>query len=339
MSIIISTLAVMIVFGLIIFIHEFGHFSTAKLFKVKVHEFAIGMGPCIFKKQKGDILYSLRLIPMGGYVKMEGEEEDSEDENSFSKKKPWQRLIILASGAVMNFILGIIFIIILFGATYPVIPNTTISEVLTDYGAYEAGIKAGDEIYKVNNERISNSMDISLATGDSDVANVIVIRNGEQKEFDVKLKSEENSGKYLGIKLGAVPKNPFNLTGYSFNYAKTIIKLTYKSFIGMFTGNVSVNDMSGPVGIVTEIGSAAQRGIEDVLFILILITLNLGVVNLFPLPALDGGRIVFVIFEMLTRKKLKTEHEAIIHFIGFMLLILFMLYITKNDITRLIFGK
>ncbi len=338
MSVIISILAVVVVFGLIIFIHEFGHFFTAKLFKVKVHEFAIGMGPCVFKKQKGDTLYSLRLIPMGGYVKMEGEEEESDDDNSFSKKKAWQRLIILASGSIMNFILGIVAVIILFAATYPTIPTTTIREVLPDYGAYEAGIKAGDEIFSVNGEKIKNNMDISLATRASDTATVTVKRNGIKQEFNVNM-TAKNGGKYLGITLATEAKNPFNLTAYSFNYAKTIIKLTYKSFIGMFTGNVSVNDMSGPVGIVTQIGSAAQNGIQDVLFILILITLNLGVVNLFPLPALDGGRIVFVIFEMITRKKLKTEHEAIVHFIGFMLLILFMLYITKNDISRLIFGN
>lgn len=336
MSVIISFLAVVIVFGLVIFIHEFGHFITAKLCGVKVHEFALGMGPCLFSKKKGDTQYSLRLIPMGGYVKMEGEEEESDDEKSFSKKKPWQRLIILASGAFMNFILGFICILILFGVQNADIPNKTISEVLPGYGAQKAGIEVGDEIQKINGEKIYNTMDISLAVGSGDTAEVEVKRNGKEKTFNVDLKTEEGI-KYLGVRLSAEPKNPLNLSVYSFNYARTIIKLTYKSFIGMFTGNVSVNDMSGPVGIVTQIGSAAQKGFLDVLFILILITLNLGVVNLFPLPALDGGRIVFVLFELITRKKLKTEHEAIIHFIGFMILILFMLYITKNDIMRLIF--
>ncbi len=338
MSAVISILAVVVVFGLIIFIHEFGHFSTAKLFKVKVHEFAIGMGPCIFKKQKGETLYSVRAVPMGGYVKMEGEEEASDEEGSFSQKKPWQRLIILASGAIMNFILGIIAIIILFGSTMSQIPTLTISNVLQDYGAYEAGIEKNDEIYSVNGERIHNSKDISLALGDKDTAVVTVKRNGEKKNFNVDLKAK-NGAKHLGITLSSENKNPLNLTAYSFNYAKTIIKLTVKSIVGMFTGSVSVNDMSGPVGIVTEIGSAAQRSFQDVLFILIIITLNLGVVNLFPLPALDGGRIIFVLFEMISGKKLKTQYEAIIHFIGFMLLILFMIYITKNDIIRLITGK
>ncbi len=338
MSAIISLLAVIIVFGLVIFIHEFGHFFTAKLFKVKVHEFSLGMGPCIFQKKKGDTQYSLRLIPMGGFVKMEGEEEESEDENSFSKKKPWQRLIILAAGAIMNFILGIIVILFLFGITFQSVPTTTIKEVLSDYGAYQAGIRPGDEIYRVNGERIRNNMDISLAIGTGDTAEVTIRRNGAEKICNVNLTAKEGS-RLLGISLDTERKNPINLTSYSFNYARTIIKLTYKSFIGMFTGNVSVNDMSGPVGIVTQIGSAAQQGLEDVLFILILITLNLGVVNLFPLPALDGGRIIFVLFEIITKKKLKTDHEAIIHFIGFMLLIFFMLYVTKNDIVRLIFGN
>lgn len=334
MTFLISFVAVVFVFGIVILIHEFGHFATAKIFGVKVHEFSMGMGPCIFNKTKGETQYSVRLFPMGGYVKMEGEDGESDDERAFSNKKPWQRVIILASGAFMNFLLGFVVIMILYGFTFQSIPTTTISEVLPDYGAYEAGILKNDEIIKINNEKIHNNMDISLAIGNGETALVTLKRNGAIIEKNVNLVSEDGA-RYLGIKLAEKEKNLFSLSRYSFNYGMTIIKLTYKSFFGIFTGNVSVNDMSGPVGIVTQIGSAAQQGIENVLFILILITLNLGVFNLFPIPALDGGRLVFVLIEMITRKKIKAEYEAMVHFIGFVLLIGFMLYVTKNDIARM----
>lgn len=337
MSFLISFIAVIFVFGIVIFIHELGHFVTAKIFGVKVHEFSMGMGPCLFKKTKGETQYSLRLFPMGGYVKMEGEDGDSDDERAFSKKKPWQRMIILVSGAFMNFVLGFIVIMLLYSFTLQSVPTTTISEVLPGYGAHEAGILKNDRIIRINNEKIHNNMDISLAIGNSENALVLLKRNGETIEKNVSLIAEDGI-RYLGIKLDVEDKNLFNLSSYSFNYGMTIIKLTYKSFFGIFKGSVSVNDMSGPVGIVTQIGSAAQQGIENILFILILITLNLGVFNLFPIPALDGGRLVFVIVEMVTRKKIKPEHEAIVHFIGFVLLIGFMLYVTKNDIVRM-FGK
>lgn len=335
MSYLISTVAVVLVFGIVILIHELGHFATAKLFGVKVHEFSIGMGKCLFHKTKGETQYSVRLLPVGGYVKMEGEDEESNDERAFSKKKPWQRAVILVSGAFMNFVLGFLLIVLLNGFTLDTVPTTQINEVVAGYGVQIAGIEENDVILKVNGERVRNSLDISLAIGEDESADVTLKRNGEIINKKVNLTPDENGFRYLGITLKTENKNPLTLGKYSFNYGMTIIKLTYKSFFGMFTGSTSVNDMSGPVGIVTEIGSAAQQGLEDVLFIMILITLNLGVVNLFPLPALDGGRLVFVLFEMVTKKKINPEHEAIVHFVGMILLFAFMIFITKNDIVRL----
>lgn len=335
MSYLISIIAVVLVFGIVILIHELGHFLTAKAFGVKVHEFSIGMGKCLFHKTKGETQYSIRLLPVGGYVKMEGEDGESDDERAFSKKKTWQRAIILVSGAFMNFVLGFLLIVLLYGFTLETVPTTQINEVMQGYGAQLAGIEKNDVILKVNGERVRNSLDISLAIGEDEGADVTLKRNGKIINKKVELTPDENGLRYLGITLKTENKNPLTLGKYSFNYGMTIIKLTYKSFLGMFTGSTSVNDMSGPVGIVTQIGSAAQKGLEDVLFIMILITLNLGVVNLFPLPALDGGRLVFVLFEMITKKKINPEHEAIVHFIGMILLFAFMIFITKNDIFRL----
>lgn len=335
MSFLISAVAVILVFGIVILIHEFGHFVTAKIFGVKVHEFSLGMGPCLFHKTKGETQYSVRALPVGGYVKMEGEDGESEDERAFSKKKTWQRAIILVAGAFMNFVLGFLLIVILYGFTLDTVPTTQINEVMEGYGAQNAGIEKNDVILKINGERIHNNLDISLAIGESEKAEVKLKRNNEILNKTVELTKDENGIRYLGIKLKTENKNPITLGKYSFNYGMTVIKLTYKSFFGMFGGTTSINDMSGPVGIVTEIGSAAQQGLENVLFIMILITLNLGVVNLFPLPALDGGRLVFVVFEMITHKKIKPDYEAIVHLIGMFLLFAFMIYVTKNDIIRL----
>lgn len=332
-----TAICVILIFGLIIFIHEFGHFITAKLFGVTVHEFAIGMGPKLFGKQKGDTFYSVRLIPMGGYVKMEGEDEESANEGAFSQKKPWQRFIILFAGAFMNLVLGFSLLVMFNYAdpTLSAIPTMEVVSVQEGWGADTAGILPGDTVLKVDGSRVYTHLDLNLALDGKKEATVLVKRNDERLTFSVPLTIDDNGRPLLGIMRNTREKTLWNLISYSYFETFSIVRMTYQSFFGMFTGSVSVEQMSGPVGIVNQIGSAVKSGWLDVLFIALLISLNLGVVNLLPLPALDGGRIVFVLWEMITRKKVKPEHEGIIHFIGFVLLILFMLYITKNDIVRL----
>ena len=339
MTVIITILCVIVIFGLIILIHELGHFLTAKMFGVKVHEFAIGMGPKLFGKQKGDTFYSVRLIPMGGYVKMEGEDTDSQDPAAFNNKKPWQRFIILFAGAFMNLLLGFVLLVTLNAASprLPVVPTMEVAAVQEGYGAEAAGMQPGDTILEVDGNRLHNRLDLLLALDGKDRVSVTVDRSGQKHTLPVTLTDVDGS-RVLGIQQAVEEKNVGNLLSYSFFETFSIVKLTYQSFFGMFTGEVAVEQMSGPVGIVTEISNAAQTGFFDVLFLAIIITLNLGIVNLFPLPALDGGRIVFVLWEMITKKKLKPEHEGLIHFIGFVILILFMLYITRNDIMRLFAG-
>ncbi len=331
-----TALCVILIFGLIILIHELGHFITAKLFGVTVHEFAIGMGPKLWGKQWGDTLYSVRLIPMGGYVKMEGEDEASESEGAFSRKKPWQRFIVLFAGAFMNLLLGL-FLLVLSNGINPnlsVLPTMEVASLQEGMGAEAAGILPGDVITTVDGNRIHTHLDLNMALQGKETVSVAVDRMGEKLSFQVPL-TVQGDYSYLGIIRQSQEKNLWNVISYSYFEAFSIVKMTYQSFFGMFTGSVSVNQMSGPVGIVNEIGTAVKSGIYDVLFIALLISLNLGVVNLLPLPALDGGRIVFVLWEMITRRKLKPEHEGIVHFIGFAILIVFMLYITKNDIIRL----
>ena len=333
---ILTVLCVILIFGLIVFIHEFGHFITAKLFGVTVHEFAIGMGPKLFGKQKGDTFYSVRLIPMGGYVKMEGEDEDSDSEGAFSKKKPWQRFIILFAGAFMNLVLGFS-LLVTYNAVDPnltAIPTMEVVALQEGMGAEKAGILPGDVIVKVDGSRIHTHLDLNLALNEKESVSVLVDRGGEKMNFSVPVTVVDNRA-LLGFSRNTREKTIGNLISYSYFEAFSIVKMTYQSFFGMFTGSVSVDQMSGPVGIVNEIGTAVKSGFLDVLFIALLISLNLGVVNLLPFPALDGGRIVFVLWEIITRKKVKPEHEGIIHFIGFVLLILLVLYVTKNDIVRL----
>jgi len=339
MTAIITAICVILIFGVIVFIHELGHFLTAKMFGVKVHEFALGMGPKLFGKQKGDTLYSVRLIPMGGYVKMEGEDEDSEDAKAFSNKKPWQRFIILFAGAFMNLLLGFVLLLVLNTASprLPVIPKMEVAAVMQGMGAEQAGIQVGDKILEIDGNRIHTQLDLSLALDGKEQVSVTVDRGGEKHTMSVPL-LEDAGRRRLGIGQAVEERNFGNVISYSFFETFSIIKLTYQSFFGMFNGSVAVEQMSGPVGIVSEISTAAQNGFFDVLWLAIIISLNLGVVNLFPLPALDGGRIVFVLWEMITKKKLKPEHEGMIHFIGFVILILFMLYVTKNDIARLFAG-
>ena len=336
MTAILTAICVVLIFGLIVFIHEFGHFITAKLFGVTVHEFAIGMGPKLLGKQWKDTYYSIRLIPMGGYVKMEGEDEASDKEGSFSSKKPWQRFIILFAGALMNLILGFS-LLVTYNAVDPnltAIPTMEVVEVMEGMGAKSAGILPGDTILKVDGSRIDTQLDLNMVLQGKESVSVLVKRGDEKLNITVPL-TVQDSRVYLGFVRQTKEKTFWNLVSYSYFETFSVIKLTYQSFFGMFTGSVSVDQMSGPVGIVSEIGNAVKSGFLDVLFMALLISLNLGVVNLLPLQALDGGRIVFVLWEWITRKKIKPEHEGIIHFIGFMLLIVFMLYITKNDIVRL----
>lgn len=328
-------------------IHEIGHFTFAKLFKVKVNEFALGMGPAIFKKKKGDTLYALRLLPIGGYVSMEGEDEESPDENAFNRKKVWQKIIIVAAGAIMNLILGIVIVAVVLSME-DLIGTNTIYEFYDNAPSQQTGLMEGDEILKIDGHRVFSDMDISFLMGRSDdgVFDMTVRRDGEKVELnDVTFKTEKD-GKYtfitydfiiLGEKTGFL-----NVVTNSFKRSASIVRLVWLSLFDLVTGRYGLTDLAGPVGTVNVIADAAANataskdGMITALTLMAFISINIGVFNLLPLPALDGGRLFFLIIEGIRRKPINPKYEGYVHGAGLMLLLLLMLVVTFNDISNII---
>lgn len=332
-----TVISAIVIFLILVLVHEFGHFIAAKLCGVTVHEFAIGMGPAIFKKKHGETVYSLRCIPIGGYCAMEGEDEESESEGAFSNKKPWQRILILASGALMNLLLGFILMcIIMFPSNSVGVPK--IETIVEDSAAEAAGLQPGDKIIKIDNADIQTyaelKFELSRYKGGS--IDVGYMRNGEKYSTSLTPKQGDDGGYYIGF----VPRvEPLNFGGrlyHSWHYTVFYGKAILTSLFDLVTGSIGMENMSGPVGIVSEIGKSAKEGWDSLVNLASLITINLGLFNLLPLPALDGGRILFVIVELIIRRKIPADKEGMVHFIGFALLILLMIFATWQDIVRLI---
>ncbi|MBQ7953342.1 MAG: RIP metalloprotease RseP [Clostridia bacterium] len=334
-----TAIAAIAVFLVLVLVHEFGHFITAKLCGVTVNEFAIGMGPAIFKKEYKGTLYSLRLIPIGGYCAMEGEDDESEDAGAFSNKKPWQRLVILVSGALMNLLLGFILMcIIMFSSNSNYVNVPKVQEVVAESAAEEAGLQPGDKITKINGAGIETytelKFELSRYKGGS--IDVEYVRNGEKNKVYITPNQGEDGMYYIGFASKVEPLNFGGRLYHAWHYSLFYGKAILVSLFDLVTGNVGMEAMSGPVGIVSEIGKSAQMGWESLFGLAALITINLGIFNLLPLPALDGGRVFFVLVEIITRRKIPANKEGFIHFIGFALLILLMVFATWQDIVRLI---
>ncbi|NLD19762.1 MAG: RIP metalloprotease RseP [Clostridiales bacterium] len=325
-----------IIFCLLIFVHELGHFIVAKACGVKVNEFAIGMGPAFFKRQKGETTYSLRAFPIGGFCAMEGEDQDSDDERAFNNKPAWQRALVLIAGSFMNLLTAVILLMII--AFWIGQPTTTVDKVVEQSPAYEAGLLQGDEITAVDGREVDEWNDIITYVGESekDTAEITVLRNGMEMtlvsdlEFDkqanrnkigITAASEHNPG-YAAV---AGVKNTWNMTVMMYDIIKQL-----------FTGDVSVKELSGPVGIVYAVNDSAKAGVIYVVYLAALLSLNLAIMNMLPLPALDGGRLLFLIIRKITGKRVTDEMEGKVHFIGIMLLLLLMVYVTWNDIIKFI---
>ena len=324
-----------LIFGFLIFIHELGHFLTAKMFNVKVHEFAIGMGPAIFKKQKGEVLYSLRALPLGGYVKIEGEDGDSDDERSFGKIHPFKRIIVLSAGAFMNILTGFVIFVIIYSLAGGVLAPV-VDEVIENSPAYHAGILPGDRIVEVNGSSVHIQSDVtfSLYLNGGNTAEIKVMRDNEKLSFYITPAMED--GRYIIGFYPTVSEKSFSGVIYNAFYNTFfVVRVVVQSLKMMLTGNVSLSDMSGPVGIVGEIGKAAQSGFLEVLNFAAMIAVNLGIMNLLPFPALDGGRIVFAAIEGIFKKPLKPEIEGYVHAIGLLILFGLMIVITFSDISKL----
>ena len=351
MNVLIIIIGVLL-FNLIIFIHEFGHFFWAKKFGVKVNEFALGMGPKVLKFQKGETLFSLRLFPIGGFCAMEGEDEESEDPNAFEKKAAWQRAIIVAFGAIMNLVLGFIMMVILL-APNKQFASTTVDGFHDNAKSAQTGLQTGDSIVRINGVKTSTYKDLTfnLITDGKDNFDIEVVRNGETQllqnvQFETLQNENGRTITKLDFYVAPIENNFATLIKQAFLDTISTVKTVWASLVGIITGRFSVRDMSGPIGIATVIGEATNEGLKksvwaaiaNMISLMAMITINLGIFNLLPLPALDGGRLMFLIFEMITGKKVNSKYEGWIHALGFFLFIAFMLYISYSDILRL-FGK
>ncbi len=329
-----TAIAAIFVFLMVILFHEFGHFIVAKMVGIRVNEFSIGMGPKIFQKKKGETKYSIRALPIGGYVSMEGEDENSEDPRSFNKVPALSRIAVVAAGAIMNFILAmIVFSIVSFNAG---MPTTTILETIKNSPAEKVGMKPGDVIVSINNEQIKNwdsiVNEISNSNPKEDME-VTILRNEEKIDYLLKPEIGDNNRIIIGI-VPVSQKSFFSSIKGGFEKTGFMLKLMFDFIKMAFRGQVSTKDLSGPVGVIYTIGEAAKYGFINLIYLMGFISVNLGFFNLLPLPALDGSRIVFLFIEIIRGKAIDPEKEGFIHFIGFVLLILLMITVTYSDVIR-----
>ncbi len=332
----------LLVFGVLIFIHELGHFVFARLFRVSINEFSIGMGPKVIKKksEKSGIAYSLRLLPIGGYVSMVGEDERSDDPNAFGNKKVWQRIVITVAGAFMNVLLGFILMFIIVFATKS-LASTTIYDFTPDAVSFEYGLTQGDRITKVNGTSVNtgNSLFYEVMHDGGTPVDFTVIRDGKEIVIEnVEFKRETEQGVTLGSPDFIVYSEEatfLNLMKHSFSRSVLTVKMVWDSIIDLIAGRFGVEAVSGPVGTTSVIGDAASQGISNLVYIVCVITINLGIMNLLPFPALDGGRLIFLLIELVSRRKIKPEIEGYINLAGIICLFGLMILITFKDILGL----
>ncbi len=343
-----------IAFGVLIGIHEFGHFIAAKSLGVKVNEFSIGMGPAIFKRQKGETLYALRILPIGGYCAMEGEDEETDDPRCFSRQRGWKKIIILAAGSFMNFLLGLVLVLVIFsqaaGFNAPVISG------FTENNPYEGenALQVGDEIYSVDGHRIyfTGNFSLYLSRNSSQVYDIVVIRDGERVElndFAMKPYEQADGSTAYGLSFSVVEANLGNTLKYSWYTTIDFVRQVWLALSDLVGGLVGLDDMAGVVGIVdmiNDVGSetAQNEGVGialmDIGYLVAFIAVNLAVMNMLPIPALDGGRVLFVLLNglihLITRKRIPARYEGYVHTAGFVLLLGLMVVVMYNDISRII---
>lgn len=332
----ITTLAAIFVFGLLISSHEFGHFIIAKLSGVTVLEFAIGMGPKLFSFKKGETQYTLRLLPIGGYNKMLGEQEKSDDPKAFSNKSPWKRLGIIVAGATMNFIIAVV---LFFIVSYNVgLMKPIVSLVEKNYPAEAAGLKINDKIVGINGTNIrdwneftdfvnsnkNNPFTLKIKRGDRDFSiNIIPKYNQKEKRYMIGIAGTVVKGDLIESARNGVLK-----TGDSI---KEMLVFLGKAL----RGHVSSSDVGGPVAVVQMTGQVAKAGIWELLAFTAFLSINLGVINLIPFPALDGGWVIILLYEGITRKKIDENKIGIVNFVGFALLMSLVIVITFHDVIKL----
>ena len=381
MSFIITILSALLVFSAVIAIHEFGHFAVAKLCGIQVNEFSIGMGPVLWKKNHKGTQYSLRALPVGGFVALEGEERPEsqqaeasrdarEDDFSTSKhdlnilstesdgevqKKPagiplneapvWQRMLVMVAGAVMNFVLGFVVLVVLIAAQNEPITSKTIYAIQDGALCGQTGLQAGDKVLAVNGRRcfVANDILYELVRTKAYSADFTVLRDGKKVQlpgvqFDTWQDDNGETHMSIGFSVYGLEKTPGNVLREAGNSVLYYGRIVFTSLVDLVRGRESINNLSGPVGIVSAIGQAASYGWQDLLELLALITVNLGILNLLPFPALDGGKVVFLFIEGVTGHAVPEKLQSVLTLATFGLLFGLMLFATYNDILRLITG-
>lgn len=326
-------LLTIILFCIMIIPHEFGHFAAAKISGIKVNEFSIGMGPKIYQKLGKETKYSIRAFPIGGFCAMEGEDENSDNPRAFNNSTMPRKIFVLSSGALMNIIVAIILMII----TVQIVgmPTNTVGSVKENSPAKIAGIKTGDKIISIDDVRV-NSWDDIIKTMDKkskEAINIGVERNGINKSFEVipELKDER-----MIIGITSKPgHNIFKSISYGTVATWKINKAMYQGLYQMITGKVNIKkNVAGPIGIITLVGESSRQGILSFIYLAVIISINLAVINMLPFPALDGGRVIFTIIRRITGNAISDEFEGKIHLAGFILLIILLIFVTWNDIIR-----
>ena len=340
-----------LIFGIIIIIHEAGHFTAAKACGVKVNEFSLGMGPRLFGWGSGETKYSLRLFPIGGYVSMEGEDEASGDPRAFNRKPVWQRLIIVCAGAFMNLVLGFVILIIVTSFEDGITTTRVAGFYSDDSPSHVSGLEVGDEIVRVNGMRVFCDTDISYQFQlDEDRTFEMTVLRGGQKvtlpavHFDGETLEDGTKSLAIDFYVQGEKVAPLSVLSYSCRKFVSVARMIWLSLFDLIRGRYTINDLSGPVGIVGEIGKVVGSTAEGVavgdmilnlMYFVVFITINVGIFNILPIPALDGARALFLVIEMIRRKPVKPELEGTIHFVGLMLLFGLMIVVTFFDIRKL----
>ena len=362
MSFIVTFIAAVFVFSAVIAIHEFGHFMVAKLCGVQVNEFSIGMGPVLCRRVRKGTQYSIRALPVGGFVALEGEEspESKQAEENLSvvsdgevspagiplnEAPVWQRALIMLAGAGMNFVLGFAVMAILITAQNEPITSKVLYQVEENALCGQTGLQAGDKILAVNGRRcfVANDILYELMRTEDYTADFTVLRDGKKVElpgvqFDTWQDDKGETHMSLGFTVYGIRKTPLNVLKEAGNSVLYYGRIIFASLSDLLRGRESINDLSGPVGIVTAIGQAASYGWQDLLELLVLITVNLGIFNLLPFPALDGGKVVFLLIEGVTGHAVPEKIQSGLTVAAFALLFGLMIFATYNDILRLITG-
>ncbi len=346
-----------LIFGVLIAVHEFGHFAVAKACGVRVNEFSIGMGPLLLQRKKGETDYSLRLFPIGGYCAMEGEDEDSEDERALNRQPFWKQFLIFVAGAAMNFLTGFLILLCLYAGAAGFYTNeiVALNESFPSEGA--DGVMVGDEIYAINGERVYLRSDVSTILqyrSRGETMELVVLRGGEKltRTLHMQTYTDENGQEYRAYGFsygGIVEATPLLKLKFAWYNAIDYVRLVRLSLQMLITGAAGVQDLSGPVGIVSTISEMGQEteaeegfaaALENVLFFGALIAVNLAVMNLLPLPALDGGKVLILIVNalamLLIKRKIPQKFETAINAAGFVALMGLMLFVTFNDVAKLL---